>query len=169
MKIRIILISIFMMFGLVSIQAQDDIFEKLSDHEDVSTVLISKALLKMMGGMMGGDMIPDMSMGGMMPGVNIKDIAGKLEQIEIYSSETTKGIKLMKSEAGKLQKNKSYEVLMKIKDKDENVTFYGGRKDKSRFKDLIMFVDNEGECSIIRISGSFTAEDVQGVIDGKSD
>lgn len=155
MKAKILLIAILSVFSFMSIYAQEDMFERLSDHKDITTVYISKSLLKMM---------PDINAGG----ANIKGLAGKLEQLEIYNSEESKeAAKLMKQEIAGLLKSKKYEILMKVKEKDNTVTFYV-YKEKDRIKDLIMFVDQKEECSIIRIKGNFSAEDVQGVMGNKS-
>lgn len=153
MKTKIYLITILLIFSFLTVNAQEDIFEKLSNHEDITTVYISKSLLNLM---------PDVNTGG----ANIKGLTGKLEQLEIYNTEGSKDAsKLMKQEIAGLVKSKKYEILMKVKEKDNNVTFYV-YKEKERIKDLIMFVDDMDECSIIRVKGDFSAEDVQGVVGG---
>lgn len=155
MKTKILLIALLSVFSFVGVSAQDDVFERLSDHRDITTVYISKSLFKLM---------PEINTGG----ANIKGLIGKLEQLEIYNSEGSKNAaKTMKQEISGLIKSKKYEILMKVKEKDNNVTFYA-HKDKERIKDLVMFVDNEDECTIIRIKGDFSVEDVQGVMDGTS-
>lgn len=151
MKIKGLLIAMAIMFGSIAVQAQDQMFDKFSGNNDISTVFISKALLSMAG---------NMDMGG----ANIKALAGKLERMEIYTSESKSAMSLMKTEAGKLAGDKTFEVLMKVKDKGENVTFYGKKEKGDKFKDLIMFVDNSDDCTIIRIVGLFTMEDIQNVI-----
>lgn len=151
MKTRILLIAILLAIGLGNSQAQDNVFERLSKQKGITTVFISKSLLGMM---------PNMTTGG----VNVKGLAGKLEQLEIYTSEGNKNAsKLMKDEITALIKNKKYETLMTVKEGDENVNFYA-YKEKDKFKDLIMFIEEEGESSIIRIIGNFTAEDIKGVM-----
>ena len=155
MKTKIILTSLLLMFGLMAVQAQNsDMFEKLSNHKDVTTVYISKSLLNMM---------PNLDTGG----ADIKSLAGKLEQLEIYNTNGNKEANsLIRKEVEALTKSKTYETLMKIKDGTDNVTFYA-HKEKDRFKDLIMFVNEPDDCTIIRIMGNFTAEDIQKVMDSK--
>lgn len=151
MKTKILLIAILLFSALGYMQAQNNMFDKLSKQKGITTVYISKSLLSMM---------PNMETGG----ANIKGLSGKLEQLEIYSSENNKeAAKLMKEEVNVLVKEKKYEVLMSVKDGDDNVTFYA-YKENGKFKDLIMFTEEPGESSIIRIIGNFSAEDVQGVI-----
>jgi hypothetical protein len=154
MKIKILLTAILLMAATIAVQAQTNTFDKLSDHEDISTVFISKSLLKMM---------PDAANVG---GTDIKGLANKLEQMEIYNSKSAAANKLIRTEVDALVKSKTYETLMSIKDKKENMNFYV-HKDKGQIKDLIMYVNNPDECTIIRIQGSFTPEDIQSVMNSK--
>lgn len=154
MRIKSLLIGIAFMFSLMAVHGQEQMFEKFSSNNDISTVYISKALLSMAG---------NMDMGG----ANIKGLAGKLEKLEIYTSESKDAVKVMKEETGKLAKDKSFEVLMQVKDKGEFVTFYGKKISGDKFKDLIMHVEEPNECTIIRIVGTFTMDDIQGVINDK--
>lgn len=142
------------MTGTITVQAQDQMFDKFSKNNDISTVSISKALLSMAG---------NMDMGG----ANIKSLSNKLERMEIYSSENKNAAALMKAEAGKIATDKSFEVLMTVKDKGDQTTFYAKRNKGDNFKDLIMVVNDPDECTIIRIVGTFTMEDIQGVMGDK--
>lgn len=155
MKIKVLITAMVFMFSFIAVQAQNSMFDKLSNHKDISTVFISKSLLSMMPNK-GADM---------MGGADIKNLAGKLEQLEIYNSESKEASKLIRTEVEAMVKAKTYETLMSVKDKGDNVTFYA-HKEKDRFKDLIMFVNEPNECTIIRIVGNFTAEDIQGVMGG---
>lgn len=155
MKTKILLTTIMLALSSMMMTAQTNMFDKLSGNKNISTVYISKALLSM---------VPNMDMGG----ADIKGLAGKLEQMEIYSSENNKDAsKLMRTEIESMVKAKTYETLMSIKDKDDNITFYA-HKDKNRFKDLIMFINQPDECTIIRIVGNFTAEDIQSVMNSNN-
>ena len=153
MKIKIITLAIITAFSVLGVQAQKGMFDKLSNHKDVTAVYISKALIKMM---------PEIDTGG----ADIKALAGKLEQMEIYSSYSNKeAANIIRKEVEGMTKTKTYEVLMKIKDQGSNITFYAF-KEKDRIKDLVMLIDQSDECTIIRIMGNFTAEDIQKVMDG---
>ena len=154
MKTKNWLIAAIVLLNIGGASAQN-LFEKLGNNEHITTVYISKALL---------NMFPAMADKVDVDGVDIKNIVSKLEQIDIYTSENKEASQLIRTEAQKLQsQNKTYEVLMKIKDGSEHVIFYA-EKEKNRFKSLIMFVDEGDECTLIRLLGSFTAEDIQHVI-----
>lgn len=154
MKIKALLIAMAIMIGAITVQAQDQMFDKFSNNNDISTVFISKALLSMAG---------NMDMGG----ANIKSLSNKLERMEIYSSENKNATALMKAEAGKISADKSFEALMTVKEKDDHITFYAKRNKGDSFKDLIMVINDPNECTIIRIVGTFTMEDIQGVMGNK--
>ncbi|MDU1890462.1 MAG: DUF4252 domain-containing protein [Dysgonomonas sp.] len=153
MNRKVLLTIMALILSFTAVQAQD-IFEKLSNHDDITTVYISKSLLSMMPSK-GADM---------MGGVNIKNLASKLEQLEVYNSENKGASDMMRNEIKALVKTKTYETLMAVKDKGDNVTFYA-HKENDKFKDLVMFVNEPNACTIIRITGNFTAEDIQGVMD----
>lgn len=149
-----IALFIFLAFATMQSQAQSNaLFNKLSNDKEVSTVFISKALLSM---------IPNIDNGG----TDIKSISNKLSQIEIYTTENNKAIGYIKKEMAALSKNKRYERLMQVKEKDQNVVFLA-EQDGNNFKDLIMFVDNENEYTVIRLMGTFTPEDIQKVTNSK--
>jgi len=156
MKMRLFFTTVIFLFSLVVVQAQNnEMFERLSNHKDITTVYISKSLLSMMPNMVEG-------------GPDIKALAGKLEQLEIYNSNGNKEAnKMIRKEMDDLVKTKTYETLMMVKDGTDNVTFYA-YQEKGRFKDLVMFVNDPEECTIIRIMGNFTAEDIQKVVEGKN-
>jgi len=154
MKTKNWLVAVIVMLNIAGASAQD-LFEKLGDNEHITTVYISKALL---------NMFPAMADKVDVNGVDVKNIVAKLEQIDIYTSDQKEASQLIRTEAQKLQtQSKTYEVLMRIKDGSDNIIFYA-EKAKDRFKSLIMFVDEGDECTLIRLLGSFTAEDVQKVI-----
>ncbi len=155
MNTKSLFIVIVLILNAWGVRSQDNLFSELSNNKNVTTVYVSKALL---------DMVPDMKMNG----TDVKSLANKLDQIEIYTSGNKDAMELMKSGAQKLFKSKTYENLMTIKESSQNVTFYA-QKDKDKFKDLIMLVDQSDECVIIRITGLFTTEDVQKIIQKDKD
>ena len=158
MKTKNWLIAAIILLSSVSVSAQD-LFEKLGDSDHITSVYISKALLKMFPGMADK---ANVNINGV-DGIDLDNIVSKLEQVDIYTSDNKEGAQLIRTEAKKLQsQNKSYELLMRVKTESENVTFYA-EKEKDRFKSLVMFVDSGEECTLIRLLGSFTAEDIQNV------
>lgn len=135
-------------------QKQLSLFDRFCSNKNITTVYITKAMLNMAPN--------DMGMGNVM----IKNLAKKLDQIEIYTSETKEAASLMKASTSSLSRNKSYELLMSIKDGDDLTTFYGV-KNNNLFKELIMITSETTDCVIIRMIGTFTIEDIQKVANKK--
>ncbi|GHT63570.1 hypothetical protein AGMMS50239_19760 [Bacteroidia bacterium] len=151
---------LIIVLGLLWVQtgfAQDklsDLFSKLDGKENVTQVTITKSMLNMM---------PDMGSSAEMNGVDVKKIVAKLEQIDIFTSNDAAMKKLMVKEATEyFAGNKAYEVLMRVKDDKDKVVFYG-KKDNNLFTSLVMFVNNENDCTLIRLLGKFTPQDIQDV------
>lgn len=152
-------IMMALLLFVTSTSFAQDWLDKLADYEDITQVTITKALLQMAPAMTGS---VDMN------GVNIKDITSKLDQLDIFTSNKDSIRQIMRKEVTTFVKNnKSYEVLMKVKDGGDHVTFYA-QKDNEFIKTLIMFVDEPTECVIIRLIGKFTTKDIQKITDSKN-
>jgi hypothetical protein len=134
-------------------QDKPDIFGKLAGNENITQVTVTKSML---------NMVPNIDSSLGVNGINIKNVFAKLEQVDIFTSEEESTKKKMSKEVTEFfNGNKAYEVLLKIKNEDENVVFYGEKDDKN-FTSFVMFVDND-ECVLIRLQGKFTPEDIQGI------
>ena len=132
--------------------SQKDLFEKLANNKSITTIYISKTMLSMASGFAP-------SVGN----IKTKDISKKIDQIEIYSSEQKAGCREIANETSALKKNKNYEQLMRIKDESDDVTFYGV-KNGDAFKEMIMVtMESDYECTVIRMMGNFTADDMKKV------
>ena len=151
---------LLIVLGLLLVQtsfAQDklsDLFSKLDGKDNVTQVVITKSMLNMM---------PKTGSSVNMNGVDVKNIVNKLDRIDIYTSDDADMKKMMVKEATDyFSGNKAYEILMKVKDKKDNFVFYG-QKDGDFFTSLVMFVNNEEDCTLIRMLGKFTPQDIQDV------
>ena len=71
----------------------------------------------------------------------------------------------MMLEAESLKKNKAFESLMSVRESDQIINFYAQKDGNNKFKDLVMVISQNTECTIIRIVGSFTMEDIKKVMD----
>lgn len=152
MKTKSMIAGLLLILATGTSFAQNDWLAKFADQEDITQITITSALLKM---------APTMAASANINGINIKNILNKLEQIDIFTSEKDASRKMMRKEVTTFFKNnKSYEVLMKVKDGFDNVVFYG-QKENDFIKSLIMFVDEPTDCVIIRLLGKFTTEDIR--------
>lgn len=127
-----------------------DIFDKLTNTKGIEVVFISKAMLGMM---------PKMSM----PGVDISNIVGKLESLQILSAESNPASNILKMEVDRLVQSKEYETLMYVKD-DESRTGFFVKKDKnSDNTEMLMVTEDNGEVTLIRFFGNFKLKDIQDI------
>lgn len=125
-----------------------DPFDIVMNMKGVSVVYISKAMLGMM---------PNM---GNMPGINIGNVAGKLESMYVISAESKSSAESLNKATTKLLSNGTYETLMMVKDDDSLVNFYLKKGEKSN-SEILMVTKESDEVTIIRFIGSFTLQDIQ--------
>ncbi len=130
-------------------------FEDISNISGVEVVYITKALLGMM---------PNMDM----PGVNVGKVAGKLESLQIYSTEEKVPATLLKRTINKLIQLGSYETLMLVKDSDSKTAFYLKSEGKDKKAELLMVTEDGSDVSVIRMLGNFTIQDIQSLTKGQS-
>ncbi|QIK59392.1 DUF4252 domain-containing protein [Dysgonomonas sp. HDW5A] len=128
----------------------NDIFKQLSNTKGIQVVYISKTMLGMM---------PNMDM----PGVDIGNIAGKLESLEIYSSEETSASRRLIYVSEDLLKGGNYETLMLIKDNDSRTAFYVKKNKSNQGSEMLMITEDGSDATIIRFLGSFTVQDIKNI------
>jgi hypothetical protein len=130
--------------------AQNRVFEKYADMDNVTSVYISKAMFQMM------PTIENV-------GVNLMNMKGKIESLQLVSTEKQEMIMQMKREFSRLVTTR-HEELMRIKDGKTRVNFYSDIKG-DRITELIMLVEAEENFTAIMLSGNFTLKDIQEIAD----
>jgi hypothetical protein len=145
MKTRHILLIIGLAVGSHCF-GQQKLFDKFASKEGVSSVYISKAMF---------DMIPSL---GDVNDVNLSKLK-KIEGLNILSSEQASVVGEMRKAFRELITDR-HEELMRIRGKNEDVTFYA-RKNGSDIEELIMLVDEAEKFAVIQILGHFTIRDIQ--------
>ena len=158
MKTKTFFTVALLTISLLSAQAQSsDMFQRLSAHQGVTSVYISRALLSIM---------PNLSSNT--GGVDVQSLTRRLEQIEIHNSNgNAEANRIIREGVASLVDSGTYEVLMRVREGNNNIVFYA-RKEGNYFRDLIMHIDETNNSTIIRIMGAFTAEDIQNVADSTS-
>lgn len=129
-------------------QNNDALFSQLSNIKGIQVVYISKSMLGMM---------PDMNM----PGVDIGNIAGKLESLEIYTAEEELASKRLANVSEGLLKGGNYETLMLIKDNDSKTGFYIKKNKSNQGSEMLMITEDDANSTIIRFLGNFTVQDIK--------
>ncbi len=136
--------------------AQSNPFEKFTEMDGVTSVYISKNMLKMM------PKSANMNYGG----VNVGNFIHKLSSIYIISTENQSIGKQLISIANN-QVRHGYELLMRVKSEDnDNVNFYMKGRPES-IRELIMTVASKDDDNVvIQFLGDFTMKDVEQMTSG---
>ena len=128
--------------------AQDKLFEKYADMDNVTSVFISKKMFEMM---------PNIESGGL----DLMNLKGKINNLQILTSEKREIRDQMRKEFSGLI-GKSHEELMRVKDNKTKATFYIEQKG-DQINEMIMLADTDSMYVIIRLAGKFTLQDIQNV------
>lgn len=149
---RFYIISLMLAISTLFCHAQQSYFDKYADMDGVSSVYISKSMLKM---------FPDMS--GKINGVNVGNLADRLEYIQILSSDRDDIIKQLRKETKDITPDKGYEELMRVRDDGSrmNIYFKEGKKGKNEF---VLIADETEEMTIISIMGDLTLQEMQEMV-----
>lgn len=149
MRTKYILIAILCLVGIHSGYSQSDkLFDKYAEMDNVTSVYISKAMFNMMPS------VNDV-------GLNLINMKGKIESLQLVSSEQPDNIPKMRNDFSKLV-NKEHEELMRVRDGKKRVTFYSNMKD-DKVKDLLMLAESDSSFTVIQLLGNFTLQDIQDI------
>mgnify|MGYP002592130333 FL=1 len=145
MKTKNILLLLFLCCTSICF-AQNKLFDKYSEMDNVTSVSISKAMFQMM---------PNFETNGL----NLMNLKGKIEGLQILTTENNSIKETMRNDFKKLI-GKDHEELMKVKDGKTRATFYVKQKG-DLISELIMLADTDKSFNVIRLSGNFTLQDIQ--------
>ncbi len=145
MKAKYLIIALLLactQFGF----AQDKLFDKYAEMDNVTSVYISKAMFQMM------PVIGDV-------GLSLTNLKGKVESLQLVTTERKDLIPQMRGEFSKLVGNQHQE-LMRVRDGKTKATFYSNMKG-DQVKDLIMLADTDSTFVVMQLVGNFTLQDIQ--------
>ena len=148
MKTKCILISLCLCFAS-TVFAQNKLFEKYAEMDNVTSVFISKAMFRMMGNVAGIDQA----------GVDISSIIDKIESLQILTTSTPTRAAQMKKEFSQFA-SAHYQELMRVADGTSRVNFYSNMQG-DRIKELIMMVEDGNDFTVILLAGDFSLQDIQ--------
>ena len=130
--------------------AQNKLFDKYADMDNVTSVYISKAMFQMM---------PKIES----IGINLMNMEGKIESLQLVSTENKDKATQMRKDFTQLVTSKHQE-LMRIKDEHRHVNFYSDMQG-DKIKEFIMLVDKGNSFTAVLLVGDFTLKDIQGIIE----
>ena len=146
---RILTLALIMLLSSPTANAQVEEFEKYSDMKNVTYVYISKAMLTLAKGLTTPSV----------PGMDMKNAFGKLNAIQIITTENKAARTKLKAEVADVVKREKYEMLMQVDEDNSKVKIYF--KDGKKQSVILMSTDENNETSVIIFSGTFKIEDIQ--------
>lgn len=146
MKTRNSLLVLFFLCSTLCF-AQDKLFEKYADKDNVTSVYISKSMFQMM---------PDNMRAG---GLDLGNLKGKIHNLQILTSENKEVKEQMKADFDAVV-GKDHELLMKVKSDDTRASFFVKQKGE-KISELIMLTDDEEDYVVMRLTGDFTIQDIR--------
>ena len=149
---RTLIIALLALLCSVCSYGQQSYFDKYAEMEGVTSVYITKSMLSL---------FPKGQTN--VNGVNIGNIADRLNNIQILSSDEQPIIAKLRKETSDINTRNGYEELMRVREDGEKTTIYfkDGKKDK---KEFVLLVDEKDEFTIISIVGDLTLQEIQGII-----
>lgn len=146
MKTRNSLLVLFLLCSTLCF-AQDKLFEKYADKDNVTSIYISKSMFQMM---------PDNMRAG---GLDLGNLKGKIHNLQILTSENKEVKEQMKADFDAVV-GKDHELLMKVKSDDTRASFFVKQKGE-KISELIMLTDDEEDYVVMRLTGDFTIQDIR--------
>ena len=150
--IRTLIIAIMATLCSVCSYGQQSFFDKYAEMDGVTSVYITKSMLSL---------FPKGQTN--VNGINIGDIASRLDNIQILSADEQPIVDKLRKETSDINTRNGYEELMRVREDGEKTTIYfkDGKKDK---KEFVLLQDSKDEFTIISIVGDLTLQEIQGII-----
>ena len=150
--IRTLIIAIMATLCSVCSYGQQSFFDKYAEMDGVTSVYITKSMLSL---------FPKGQTN--VNGINIGDIASRLDNIQILSTDEQPIVDKLRKETSDINTRNGYEELMRVREDGEKTTIYfkDGKKDK---KEFLLLQDAKDEFTIISIVGDLTLQEIQGII-----
>ena len=150
--IRTLIIAIMATLCSVCSYGQQSFFDKYAEMDGVTSVYITKSMLSL---------FPKGQTN--VNGINIGDIASRLDNIQILSADEQPIMDKLRKETSHINTRNGYEELMRVREDGEKATIYfkDSKKDK---KEFVLLADEKDEFTIISIVGNLTLQEIQGII-----
>lgn len=151
--LRFMIIAIVAFSISLTAMSQNRVFNTYPDNNDISTVYISKAAMRLGLLMAGND--SDME--------NIQKCIKNPEGMEIINATTPKAISIVKKDAAEKMKKLNLELLLNAQDEGDNVNIYTGKMlNGNVMRDILIESDEPDEYTIVYIRGEV---DIQALTD----
>lgn len=150
--IRTLIIAIMATLCSVCSYGQQSFFDKYAEMDGVTSVYITKSMLSLFPKGQAN-----------VNGVNIGNIASRLDNIQILSTDEQPIVDKLRKETSHINTRNGYEELMRVREDGEKTTIYfkDSKKDK---KEFVLLQDAKNEFTIISIVGDLTLQEIQGIV-----
>ena len=150
---RIILTLCMTMIACMTAFSQKALFEKYSETDGVSTVYISRNMMRMMGNVKAGNK-------------DISKVAGRLDYLQILSCERPSLIPSIKKSAQNIFNQQKYSIVMQVNEGGEHTTIYERHYPNGKNEFSLLAIERN-EITIINLLGNISLQDIQGIAGGK--
>lgn len=150
---RIILTVCMAVITCTAAFAQKELFDRYGDAEGVTTVYISRNMMRMMGQVKAGNR-------------DISRIARRLDRLQILSCERPSMVASIQNAAVAIFRKQKFSVVMQVNDGREHTTIYERHYPNGKNEFALLSVERD-EISIINILGNVSLQDIQGIAGGK--
>lgn len=130
-------------------KAQSSLFKKYENAKEVTTVTVTKAMLRMM---------PDMTVGKR----NIRKIASKIDHLQVLSSERQAMNSRIAKDALAIYAKRPWEEVMSYNEGGSKTIIYMQNMGKGKYEYALMTTD-KGQLQIISITGNITLQDIKSI------
>ena len=143
-----IILTALLVLVCIGAKAQRELFDKYEDTKGVTTVVISKTMLNLAGGLAT---IADKKIGKM---------AGKIDGLRILNCERKSLISEIKKAAQAIYNRDQFEEVMRVNEDGQRVVIYQRPLNNGKSEFALLTINNEA-LSIINISGTITLEEMK--------
>ncbi len=157
---KIILIAVLLIGSYTSF-AQESIFDKFEDMDDVTTVVVNKEAFRMLSTFKGDNAKSN----------DYVQMVQNLNSLKVFTTENNEIASQMKNVVGSYLKKAKLTELMRVKDKDANVKIYVKKgKDDTHVSELLMFVNDMAnktsqEAVILSLTGDIDLNKISEITD----
>jgi|InofroStandDraft_1065614.scaffolds.fasta_scaffold18978_1 hypothetical protein len=153
MKRLLFLFAIFCTI-LTSCRAQNP-FQAIADMDDVQTVYVGKAVMKLAKGIDLGDQA-------------LNKMTGNLDSVLVMNISNKKAAQKAREMVKEYVEQNGLEQLLAATEKDESTTIFGRASDDGEnISDMLLYTTEPGESNLILIKGKISMEQI-GQLAGKS-
>lgn len=152
----IILVSILTMTSWMGVtaKAQNAVFEKYADMDDLEYVCITSAMLRNLG-----------KNSATINGIRIDGITDALKTVLIINSSSEEVVNTMKQDFAAIKKDKSYEMMMDMRDGSDRIVTLTKVADSG--SEIVVFItEGNNETSFVVLTGKFTQEQLNKLLSG---